>query len=99
MKDDLIERVINEPQRNIKVYLDSGWPGDNYEVTLSMCMALIERAYVFGRDFSYFVFPHATHNEASCGARCPLPLQLFSGEAVTATLRSLNAPGIIDEKR
>lgn len=87
-KDDLIERVINEPQRNIKVYLDSGWPGDNYEVTLSMCMALIERGYLFGRDFFYFVFPHASHNETSWGTRCHLPLQLFSGEAIKATLHA-----------
>jgi predicted alpha/beta superfamily hydrolase len=87
-KDDLIQRVINEPQRRIKVYLDSGWPGDNYEVTLSLCMALIERGYLFGRDFLYFVFPHATHSESSWATRCHLPLQLFSGEAITATVRS-----------
>jgi predicted alpha/beta superfamily hydrolase len=85
MKDDLIERVMSEPRREIEVYLDSGWPGDNYEVTLSMCMALIERGYLFGCDFFYFVFPHATHDEASWGTRCHLPLQLFSGEAITAT--------------
>lgn len=84
MKDDLIERVLSEPRREIKIYLDSGWPGDNYEVTLSMCMALIERGYQFGRDFFYFVFPHATHDETSWGTRCHLPLQLFSGEPITA---------------
>jgi predicted alpha/beta superfamily hydrolase len=99
MKDDLIERVINEPQKNIKIYLDSGWPGDNYEVTLSMCMALIERGYLFGRDFFYFVFPHATHDEASWGTRCHLPLQLFSGEAITATLHSKSVLGVPDDKR
>jgi predicted alpha/beta superfamily hydrolase len=81
-KDDLIERVLNEPKREIKIYLDSGWPNDNYEVTLSMCMALIERGYVFGLDFLYFVFPHAKHDEASWGSRCHLPLQLFNGEVV-----------------
>ncbi len=87
-KDDLIDRVMSGPQRDIMIYLDSGWPGDNYEVTLSMCMALIERGYIFGRDFLYFVFPLAKHNEASWGARCHLPLQLFSGEAINAALRS-----------
>jgi len=88
-KDDLIERVLNEPKREIKVYLDSGWPNDNYEVTLSMCMALIERGYVFGGDFLYFVFPHARHDEASWGARYHLPLQLFNGEPVK-TFRRLH---------
>jgi predicted alpha/beta superfamily hydrolase len=32
-QDDLHERIEAEPKRPIKVYLDSGWPGDNYEVT------------------------------------------------------------------
>jgi enterochelin esterase-like enzyme len=86
-RDDLIERVLNEPKREIRIYLDSGWPNDNYEVTLSMCMALIERGYVFGRDFLYFVFPLARHDEVSWRSRCHLPLQLFSGEAVKAARR------------
>ena len=34
-KDDLIERVLTEPKRNVGFYLDSGWPGDNYEVTVA----------------------------------------------------------------
>jgi len=29
-RDDLHERIEAEPKRSIKVYLDSGWPGDNY---------------------------------------------------------------------
>ena len=88
MKDDLIERVLSEPRRDIRVYLDSGWPGDNYEVSLSMCMALIERGYQFGRDLLYLVFPHATHDEVSWASRCHLPLQLFKGEAIEASKRS-----------
>jgi predicted alpha/beta superfamily hydrolase len=84
-RDDLIERVLQEPKRNIKVYLDSGWPNDNYEVTLSMCMAMIERGFVAGRDFLHFVFPMAEHDEASWGARCHLPLQLFNGEVTKAS--------------
>ena len=35
----LIERVLTEPKRTAKFYLDSGWPGDNYEVNLAMAMA------------------------------------------------------------
>lgn len=86
-KDDLIERVLNETKREIRIYLDSGWPNDNYEVTLSMCMALIEKGYVFGSDFLYFVFPLASHDEVSWRARYHLPLQLFNGEAVKAYRR------------
>jgi predicted alpha/beta superfamily hydrolase len=84
-RDDLIERVLREPKRNIKVYLDSGWPNDNYEVTLSMCMAMIERGFVAGRDFLHLVFPMAEHDETSWGSRCHLPLQLFNGEVSKAS--------------
>lgn len=84
-KDDLIERVLCESKREIKVYLDSGWPGDNYEVTLSMSMALVERGYKFGRDFLHFVFPNAQHSETSWSARLHLPFQLFSGKVTRAS--------------
>ena len=30
-RDDLIDRVLSEPARDVAFYLDSGWPGDNYE--------------------------------------------------------------------
>lgn len=86
-RDDLIGRVLGEPKRAIRVYLDSGWPGDNYEVTLSMSMALIECGYRFGRDFLYFVFPKAPHSETSWAARLHLPFQLFSGKVVRAARR------------
>jgi predicted alpha/beta superfamily hydrolase len=86
-RDDLIERVLREPKREIKIYLDSGWPGDNYEVTLSMSMALVERGYQFGRDFLHFVFPNAPHGEASWAARLHLPFQLFSGKVARASRR------------
>lgn len=86
-RDDLIRRVLDEPKRAIRIYLDSGWPGDNYEVTLSMSMALIERGYRFGRDFLYFVFPKAEHGETSWAARLHLPFQLFSGKVARAARR------------
>ena len=86
-RDDLIERVLREPKRDLKIYLDSGWPGDNYEVTLSMSMALVERGYQFGRDFLHFVFPNATHGEASWASRLHLPFQLFSGKVARASRR------------
>ena len=31
-KDNLVERVLQEERRDVRFYLDSGWPGDNYEV-------------------------------------------------------------------
>ncbi len=78
-RDDLLERVLSEKKRDAGFYLDSGWPGDNYEVTLSMAMALVSRGWVFGRDLIHFAFPLAEHDEKAWGLRLHLPLQLFSG--------------------
>ena len=86
-QDDLIDRVLSEPLPKSKFYLDSGWPGDNYEVTLAMAMALNERGCLPGRDFLHVVFPLALHDEKSWGDRLHLPLQLFLGKTTTATRR------------
>jgi predicted alpha/beta superfamily hydrolase len=51
-RDDLIERVLSEPKSPAKFYLDSGWPGDNYEVTQAMAMALHQRGYQARTDFA-----------------------------------------------
>jgi predicted alpha/beta superfamily hydrolase len=78
-RDDLFERVLAEPKRDAHFYLDSGWPEDNYEVTLSMAMALVSRGWVYGHDLLHFAFPLAEHDEKAWGLRLHLPLQLFSG--------------------
>ncbi len=83
-KDDLVERVLNEPKSEAKFYIDSGWPGDNFETTLAMAIALQSRGYVYGRDFIHFVFPLQAHEEAAWGSRLHLPLQLFWGKVSTA---------------
>lgn len=83
-QDDLIDRVLSEPVRETKFYLDSGWPGDNYEVTLAMAMALHQRGCIQGRDFLHVVFPLAEHDEKAWGDRLHLPLQLFLGKSSTA---------------
>lgn len=78
-KDDLLDRVLSEEKRDAGFYLDSGWPGDNYEVTVSMAMALVSRGWVYGKDLIHFAFPLAEHDEKAWGLRLHLPLQLFSG--------------------
>ena len=83
-RDDLIERVLEEPLCPAKFYLDSGWPGDNFEVTLAMALTLQSRGYVFGRDFIHLAFPMAGHDERAWGDRLHLPLQLFWGKITTA---------------
>jgi uncharacterized iron-regulated membrane protein len=72
----------------IRFYLDSGWPGDNYEVGLAMAVALAERGYRYGHDFLYFAFPNAEHSERDWGQRLHLPFQFFGGgPAVISLLR------------
>lgn len=78
-RDDLIDRVLTERKRKTKFYLDSGWPGDNYEVTLAMAMALARRGYRTREEFLHLVFPLEGHDEHAWGRRLHLPLQLALG--------------------
>jgi predicted alpha/beta superfamily hydrolase len=88
-KDDLIERVLSEPKREVAFYLDSGWPNDNYEVTIAMATALISRGWRYGRDLIHLCFPRAAHDEKAWGVRLHLPTQLFNGVVARAS-RAMN---------
>jgi predicted alpha/beta superfamily hydrolase len=79
-RDDLLRRVGTEPKRAIKVYADSGWPGDNYEVTRTMRDLLSRAGYEFGKDLLYFAFPNAVHDETHWSTRVHLPFQFFFGK-------------------
>ena len=83
-KDDLIDRVLSEPKNPSRFYIDSGWPGDNYEVTLAMGLALQSRGYVPRLDFLQLTFPLEGHDENAWGRRIHLPLQLVWGKVSTA---------------
>lgn len=83
-KDDLIDRVFAEPFRDVGFYLDSGWPGDNYEVTVGMAMALVSRGWEYGRNLLHLCFPRAGHSEAAWGTRLHLPLQFLNGAVARA---------------
>jgi predicted alpha/beta superfamily hydrolase len=87
-KDDLIERVLSEPKRNVGFYLDSGWPGDNYEATVAMALTLVSRGWRYGRDLIHLCFPRATHDEKAWGMRLHLPMQFFTGAVARASRSS-----------
>lgn len=78
-RDDLLERVMEEEPPDVAFYLDSGWPGDNYEVTAAMAVALVSRGWRYGHNLFYLTFPMAEHNEAAWGTRLHIPLQLSAG--------------------
>jgi predicted alpha/beta superfamily hydrolase len=84
-KDNLMERVLSEPRRSLGFYLDSGWPGDNYEVTMAMATALISRGWKYGHDLMHFCFPHACHNEDAWAIRLHLPMQFMFGAVSRAS--------------
>lgn len=76
-RDDLRRRVAEEPQRDLCIYLDSGWPHDNYEVTRAMRDLLVQRGYGRRRDLMYLAFPQALHDERYWALRVPIPFQFF----------------------
>jgi predicted alpha/beta superfamily hydrolase len=86
-----VERLWTEPRRPIRVYLDSGWPGDNHESTREVRDALVEAGYVMGRDLLHLAFPGALHHERAWAARVHLPFQFLFGDAFGP--RSTTGPG------
>jgi enterochelin esterase-like enzyme len=80
-RDDLRERIAGEPRRPLRIYLDSGWPGDNYEATREMHALLQARGYVDGVDLDYLSFPGARHDERHWAMRAHIPFQRFFGGA------------------
>jgi predicted alpha/beta superfamily hydrolase len=78
-KNNLFETVANGPKRPIKIYLDSGWPGDNFEVTQAMAHLLMNRGYQLGNELRYLAVPEARHSETAWAQRLHLPLQFLLG--------------------
>lgn len=83
-QDDLFERVGRDPKPNIRIYLDSGWPRDNYDATNAMRDRLVARGFRLGEDLLHFSFPDGQHAERSWALRAHLPFQYFLGRAWTA---------------
>jgi hypothetical protein len=94
-KDNLIDRVLTEQPRDVGFYLDSGWPGDNYEVTVGMAMALVSRGWRYGHNLFHLAFPQAEHNEKAWGMRLYLPLQFLNGAVARAS--RIDAPVLGDD--
>ena len=78
-RDDLMDRVANEPRRRVRFYLDSGWPRDNYEVTRGMRDRLAARGWTPGVDLFHLAYPEARHDEHAWAGRLHVPFQYFFG--------------------
>ena len=80
--DDLFQRIGREPRREgLLVYLDSGWPRDNYEKTNAMRDLLLARGFKLGVDLMQFSWPDGLHSESSWAGRIHVPFQYFFGRA------------------
>jgi predicted alpha/beta superfamily hydrolase len=77
--DDLRERIADEPRRDLRLYLDSGYPRDNFEVTKQMVALLVDRGYRLGEDLLYLAFPEARHDESAWATRLHVPFQFLFG--------------------
>ena len=85
--DDLFARVATEPKKPIRLYLDSGWPRDNFDATNAMRDLLVHRGYALGVDLLQFSIPDGAHHEGAWAARVHLPFQFFFGRAWAASRR------------
>ncbi|MCA9491176.1 MAG: alpha/beta hydrolase [Myxococcales bacterium] len=82
LRDDMEHAVWREARpEGIRVYLDSGWPGDNHEPTVAMRDALLSRGFTMGRDLLHLSFPGAVHHETAWAERLHLPFQFLFGHA------------------
>lgn len=88
-RDDLRERIEREPRPPIRIYLDSGWPADNYEATRDLRSLLAARGFREGLDLHYLAFPEARHHESAWAMRLHVPIQLFFGAPMTAAATAL----------
>jgi predicted alpha/beta superfamily hydrolase len=68
-------------KRHLRVYLDSGWPGDNFAVTQAMTHLLQSKGYALGKDMHYVAVPEADHSENAWASRLHLPFQFLLGLA------------------
>lgn len=75
--DDLFDRVKTEARRPVRFYMDSGYPGDNFEVTRAMRDLMLKQGYVLGTDLMTLVYPGDLHNEKYWATRLHVPFQFF----------------------
>ncbi|MBX7096666.1 MAG: esterase family protein [Myxococcaceae bacterium] len=79
--DDLFERIEREPKKPLVIYMDSGWPKDNYGATNAMRDLLRSKGFTLGVDLLQFSFPEGLHSERSWSERIHVPFQFFFGRA------------------
>ncbi|CAM2011712.1 alpha/beta hydrolase-fold protein [Acanthopleuribacter pedis] len=90
-ENDLMNRVAGEPKRPIQIYLDSGYPRDNFESTQRMRDLLLPRGYRCGQAVHYLSFPGDGHHETDWRERAGIPFQFMFGKGPGARMTDLAA--------
>ena len=70
----LLDTIKQSPFRNMVVYLDSGSPQDNYQVTLQMRDILQKKGYLPDLNMKHWTQTGASHNEQAWKQRLFRPL-------------------------
>ncbi len=86
--DSIKDMVLASPKPDLRIYIDSGWPRDNFEVSRDMRARLLRSGFEEGVDLLYFAFPRARHSETDWGDRVHIPFQFFFGERPDARSRA-----------
>lgn len=90
-KDDLMSRIRDEDRRDLKIYMDSGWPGDNFEVSRAMFDLLQRQGYEVNQDVMYLAFPEAGHSENDWATRIHIPFQFLFARYAENDIKRLRA--------
>ena len=75
--DSLRQQISASPGKPVRIYLDSGWPRDNFEQTLAMQELLQSEGRVAARDLQRLTFPGAHHQERSWRSRLTFPYRFL----------------------
>jgi predicted alpha/beta superfamily hydrolase len=66
--------------RNLRIYIDSGSPNDNYQVTIQMRNILEQKGYIHNLNLQHWVQQGAGHNEVEWRKRLFRPMTFLFGK-------------------
>ena len=71
----ILELTRKSSKRDLMIYIDSGSPRDNYQVTLQMRDILLKKGYKQNKDLFYWLEKGAVHNEKAWRVRLFRPFE------------------------
>lgn len=96
---EILERIAMAARPDVRIWLDSGtldstgtnaYGDDGKALTIQARNLLMEKGFVIGRDFCYFLDDGAAHTEAAWARRMPLILEFLYPGAKSKTNSNLS---------